>query len=189
MQGSHIASNQLGSFWTLSLVPRLVGTNIGDPAPARLVGSWLNPMMWLPYEKHHKNIGIEPKVDAPGLDHIFIWLGATPPSLPGLPARTCVGTLPHWEPMWQYPVKTTNIQVDITFIIPKLNDGVPSHVKYSRVGSQRGRGPTQVRGRRLGSEGRMGGAGASQMKMWSSPGQGRWALDTHFFLLANLSRL
>ena len=27
------------------------------------------------------------------------------------------------------PVKITNIQVDITFIIPKLIDGVPSHVK------------------------------------------------------------
>ena len=38
----------------------------------------------------------------PGLDHIFIQLGPappTPPSLPGLHARTCVGTLPHWEPM------------------------------------------------------------------------------------------
>ena len=27
-----------------------------------------------------------------------------PPSLPGLPTRTCVGTLPCWEPMWQYLV-------------------------------------------------------------------------------------
>jgi hypothetical protein len=42
-----------------------------------------------------------------GLDHIFIRLGPappTPPSLPGLLAHTCVGTLPSWEPMWQYPV-------------------------------------------------------------------------------------
>jgi hypothetical protein len=29
---------------------------------------------------------------------------STPPSLPGLLARTCMGTFPHWEPMWQYPV-------------------------------------------------------------------------------------
>ena len=52
-----------------------------------------------------------------------------PPSLPGLPAQTCVGTLPRWEPMQQYPVKITNIQVDITFIILKLIDEVPSHAK------------------------------------------------------------
>ena len=68
----------------------------------------------------------------PGLDHIFIWLGCTPPMLPLLPsllACMCVGTLPCWQPMRQYPVKITNIQVDITFIIPKLIDGVPSHAK------------------------------------------------------------
>ena len=43
----------------------------------------------------------------PGLDHIFIWLGAappTPPSLPSLPACTYMGTLHHWESMWQYLV-------------------------------------------------------------------------------------
>ena len=37
-----------------------------------------------------------------GLDHIFIGLGPaphTPPSLHGLPAHTCVGTLPRWEPL------------------------------------------------------------------------------------------
>jgi hypothetical protein len=28
----------------------------------------------------------------------------TPPSLHGLPTRTCVGTLHRWEPLWQYPV-------------------------------------------------------------------------------------
>jgi hypothetical protein len=44
-------------------------------------------------------------------------------------ARTCVRTLPHWEPMWQHLVKITIIQVDITSIIPKLVDGVPSHAK------------------------------------------------------------
>ena len=68
----------------------------------------------------------------PRLDHIFIQLGPTPPtpfSLRSLPARTCVGTPPRWEPMWQYPVKITNIQVDITFIINKLIDGVPSHAR------------------------------------------------------------
>jgi hypothetical protein len=31
--------------------------------------------------------------------------------------------------MCQYPVKITNIQVDITFIIAKLIDEVPSHAK------------------------------------------------------------
>jgi hypothetical protein len=44
----------------------------------------------------------------PRLDHIFIQLGPalpTPPSLPGLPklpAHTCMGTFPRWEPMRQY---------------------------------------------------------------------------------------
>ena len=68
----------------------------------------------------------------PGLDHIFIRLGPTPPtppSLPDLPARTYMGTPPRWEPMWQYLVKTTNIQVDITLIIPKLINEVPSNTK------------------------------------------------------------
>jgi hypothetical protein len=52
-----------------------------------------------------------------------------PPSLFGLLARTCVGTLACWESMSQYAIKITNIQVDITFIIPKLIDGVPSSAK------------------------------------------------------------
>ena len=63
----------------------------------------------------------------PGLDHIFIQLGpalATPPSLPGLPTRTCVGTLPRWVPMRLYPVTIKNNQVDIMLI-----DGAPSHAK------------------------------------------------------------
>ena len=76
----------------------------------------------------------------PGLDHIFIWLGPDPshptppmsPSLPSLSARTCVGTLPSWETNVKIPHQyITNIQVDITFIIPKLIDGIPSHVKRS----------------------------------------------------------
>ena len=69
---------------------------------------------------------------SPEIDHIFIWLGPTPPTPPLLPGRlahTCVGTFPRWEHMRQYLVKITNIQVDITFIIPKLIDGVSSHVK------------------------------------------------------------
>lgn len=36
------------------------------------------------------------------LDHIFTKLGSSPPKpplLPGLRARTCVGTLPRWEPI------------------------------------------------------------------------------------------
>jgi hypothetical protein len=113
----------------------------------------------------------------PGLDQIFIRLGSAPPmppSLPGLHAHTCVGTLPRWEPMRQYLVKITSIQVDITFIILKLIDGVPSHVKdaqwlyvteYCHIGSQRGRIPTQMQAERLSSEGDVGGAGPSQMKM------------------------
>ena len=43
----------------------------------------------------------------PGLDHIFIRLDPappTPPSLGGLLARTCVRTLPRWEPMRRYLV-------------------------------------------------------------------------------------
>lgn len=43
--------------------------------------------------------------------------------------RGRLGALPSWEPMWQYMVKITNIQIDITFINPKLIDGVPSRVK------------------------------------------------------------
>ena len=44
-------------------------------------------------------------------------------------ARTNVGTPLRWEPMWQYPVKITNIHVDITFIIPNLIDDTPPHAK------------------------------------------------------------
>jgi hypothetical protein len=40
-----------------------------------------------------------------------------------------MGTPPRWEPMWQYSVKMTNIQVEISFTIPKLIEGVPSHAK------------------------------------------------------------
>ena len=67
-----------------------------------------------------------------GVDHIFIRLGPTPPtpsSLPGPLSYTCVGPPPHLEPMWRYTIKFTNIQADITFIILKLIDGVPSHAK------------------------------------------------------------
>ena len=42
------------------------------------------------------------------LDHNFIRLGM-PLSLPGLPAHTCMGTLPLWEPMWLYPVGCCDI--------------------------------------------------------------------------------
>ena len=42
-----------------------------------------------------------------------------------------MGTLPRLDLMRQYPVKITNIQVDVTFIIPKLIDGVPSHAKIA----------------------------------------------------------
>ena len=51
------------------------------------------------------------------------------PSLPNIPTQTCMGPLPCREPMWQYLVKSTHIQVDIAFIIPKLIDGVPSHAR------------------------------------------------------------
>jgi hypothetical protein len=66
------------------------------------------------------------------LEHVSIWLGPTPPtrpSLPGHPARTCMGTFPLWELIWQYLVKFTNIQVDITFIIPNLINEAHSHGK------------------------------------------------------------
>ena len=67
----------------------------------------------------------------PGLGHVFIQLGPAPPMPPSIArlARTCVGTPPCWEPIWRYPIKITNIQVDITFVIPKSIDGVPSHAK------------------------------------------------------------
>ena len=40
-----------------------------------------------------------------------------------------IGILSRWEPMSQYPVQITNIQVDIIFIIPKSIDEVPSRAK------------------------------------------------------------
>jgi hypothetical protein len=119
----------------------------------------------------------------PGLDRIFVQLAPAPPTpspLLGLLAHTCVGTLPCWEPMWQYPVKIINIQVDITLIIPKLIDRVPWHTKrnllalmtrYCHIGSQWGRGPTHVRAGQPCSGGDVGRAGPNRMKMWSSPGQ------------------
>jgi hypothetical protein len=73
---------------------------------------------------------------------IMMWLMSTPRarshlhsvgphsfSLQDLPTDTCVGTLRYWEPMWQYLIKIINMQVDITFIIPKyelhqLNRGI-----------------------------------------------------------------
>jgi hypothetical protein len=67
-----------------------------------------------------------------GPGRIFIWLGPTrptPPSLHGLLVHTCLGTHLCWEPVWRYAVKIIHIQVDITFIIPKLIDGVPSRAK------------------------------------------------------------
>ena len=71
-------------------------------------------------------------IKAPGLNHICVRPCPTPPtplSVPGRLACTCMGTLPRWEPMWQYLVKISNIQVDITFIIPEFLDEVPSHAK------------------------------------------------------------
>jgi hypothetical protein len=40
-----------------------------------------------------------------------------------------MGDIPRWEPMGQYLVKITSIQVGIAFISLKLIDGVPSHAK------------------------------------------------------------
>ena len=95
-------------------------------------------------------------------------LPATPPSIPNLHACTHVGTHPDWEPMWQYPVKITNIQVDITFITPigklidevnhmpkelnGLSDWVLSHWFPMWKSSHAG----------VGSEGGMGGIGPNQ---------------------------
>jgi hypothetical protein len=45
--------------------------------------------------------------------------------------------------MWQYPIKITNIQVEITFIVPKLIDGVPSHAKGVEWLKWPGRFPTR----------------------------------------------
>ena len=59
----------------------------------------------------------------PRLDHIFIQLGPAPPTPPSLP-------VPAWKLfLIGNPVKIIKIKVDITFIIPKLIDGVPSHAK------------------------------------------------------------
>ena len=52
-----------------------------------------------------------------------------PPSLLGLYARIFLGIILCLKPMRQYPVVITNIQVDITFIVARLIDGVPSHAK------------------------------------------------------------
>ena len=94
---------------------------------------------------------------------------------------TCkISTLPRWEPMWQYLVKITNIQVHIIFIIPKLIDEVSSHAKgaqwlkwprYIYIGSQCGRVSTQVQIRIPGNEGNVGEAGPIRTKMWSSAGR------------------
>ena len=98
-----------------------------------------------------------------------------PPSLPGLPVRTCVGTLLHWEPIWQYPVKITNIQVDITFIISKLFNGVLFHMPKELNGlSDQVLSHWFPKGKSFhpdaSSEGGMGMTGPNQMKMWSNPG-------------------
>ena len=117
----------------------------------------------------------------PRLNHIYVRLGPappTPPSLHSLLANTYVGTLPHWEPMWQYPVKITNIQVDITFIIPKLIDGVNHMPKELNGLSDRvlsrwfpiGKSPTQLQARRPSNEGGVGGAGPSRTRMWFNSG-------------------
>ena len=66
---------------------------------------------------------------APGSYITFSFGWASCFSLPSFHVRICMGTLPRLDLMRQYPVKITNIQVDVTFIIPKLIDGVPSHAK------------------------------------------------------------
>ena len=104
------------------------------------------------------------------------------PSLSGLPVRTCVWTFPRWEPMWQYPVKITNMQLDITFVIPKIIGAVPSHAKvigYCHIGSQQRKVSTEVRAGRPGSEGGMGEMGPNQMKMWSGPRHLRQVANKH----------
>ena len=98
----------------------------------------------------------------------------TPPSLHGCPVRTCMGTLSCWEPMWQYPIKITNIQVDIAQVdwwsSFTCQRSLMAYVTgYFHIGSQRGRVPTQVRAGSPHSERAMGGAGPNRMKMWSSP--------------------
>jgi hypothetical protein len=76
-----------------------------------------------------------------GQDHIFIQLGPshpTPPSLSGHPTRTCVGTPPRWEPMWQYPVivhdcHTTHINCHGMRLAPTWHPHYPSHLKWTWV--------------------------------------------------------
>jgi hypothetical protein len=96
------------------------------------------------------------------LDHIFIRLGLAPPTPPSLlrrPVRTCMGTLPRWEPMWQYPFSSTCQRSLMAWV-----------TEYCHIGSQRGRVPMQMRVGRPDSDGDVGGAGPSRMKIWSSPG-------------------
>ena len=58
---------------------------------------------------------------------------------------------------------------------------------YCHVDSQRGRFPTQVQARRTSSEGGVGGAGPSWMKIWSSPGLEEMAFspNKYFIYLSN----
>ena len=62
---------------------------------------------------------------------------------------------------------------------PSINLGIKKRILtwvfailtgYCHSGNQRGKLPTQMRAGRPDSEGEVGGAGSSQMKMWSSPG-------------------
>ena len=75
--------------------------------------------------------------------------------------------------MWQYPVKFTYIQVDITFVVLKLIDGVPSHakgawrLKWPGIVALIPNGeevPMQVRAGRPGSEEGVGGAGLGEWR-------------------------
>ena len=135
------------------------------------------------------------KVLGPGIDHICVWMGPAPltlPSMHGLLVNTCAWTLPHWEPMWQYPVKIINIQVDIIFIIPKLidkflhmpkklnglRDWVLSH--WFPTGPT-GKSSTHMRARRPGIEGGVGRAGPAEHKCGKGEAQLNTIVDTHFW--------
>ena len=119
------------------------------------------------------------------LNHICVWLGPAPPTAPslsGLPARTCVGSLPRGELMWQYPVtyaiKCPNTQaikllwhVKIVSINSRIIKVMLTWIfviltGYYHISSQWGRVPMHVRARIPDNEGGVGGVGPSRIKMW-----------------------
>ena len=117
----------------------------------------------------------------PRLNHICVRISPvcpTHPSVPSLLARCCVGTLPRWEPMWQYPITKSIKLLWHVKELHRINLGIMKvmstwlyviWIGYCHIGSQRGRVPTQVQARRPSIEGGVGQAGPIQTQMWLSP--------------------